>query len=374
MIRKILKTILITAVGGLLWFACNKEPEPKTRTFYMGFTPFPYEISLDAANYVYAKLENEADIINHHFDNGVPWTEALSGSPFHQNVQDDWNYRKSKTKTSHKIYLSVTPLNFSRNGLAAYRGESDNMALPAAWSSYHFNDANVKTAYLNYCKRSIDFFKPNYFNMAIEANLLYVNNKTAWSEYLELHQYVYQQLKVSYPDLPIFTSVVGAYLLNNFIDGNDHVQQRLAVLQLMEYSDLYGISFYPYLSKNLGNGYPENTFDELFNISPKPLAVAETGYAAQTFSINTGAGIVKIESDPAKQQKYIQDLLAACLKRKAEFVINFTIRDYDQLWAQIGSPTDINIAWRDSGFYDENGNPRLALTAWNEFLARKYQH
>jgi hypothetical protein len=339
----------------------------------MGFTPFPYEISLDAANYVYTKLETESDIVNHHFDNGVPWMEALNEQPFHQNIVDDWNFRKSKTNETHKVYVSATPLNFSRNGLAAYRGESDNMELPVPWNSYPFNHVNVRTAYFNYCKRLVDFFNPDFFNMAIEANLLYVNNPTKWSEYLQLHQYVYAQLKFTYPDLKVFTSVAGAHLVAGFLEGNDYVQHRLAALQLLEHSDLYGISFYPYLGKYLANPYPEGTLEQLFSISTKPVAVAETGYAAQTFSLDAGSGLITIESDPSKQQKYIKELLTVCEKFKAVLVINFVIRDYDQLWVQIGSPTDINIAWRDSGLYDENGNPRPALNTWKGFLARKYQ-
>lgn len=369
-----LKNSLVVIIASILYFSCSKDSDPATRSFYMGFTPFPYEVSVDAANYVYSKLETDADIINHHFDNGVPWNEALAGQPFHQHLMDDWNYRKSKTSANHKVYLSVTPINFLRNGLASYHGEADNMMLSGPWVDYPFNHENVKVAYLNYCKRAIDFFSPQYFNMAIEANLLYVNNPTKWSQYLELHQYIYNQLKSAYPELQVFSSISGAYLLPNFFNGNDHVQQRLAVLQLMEHSDIYGISFYPYLSSYLGNPYPENTFEQLFSISPKPLAIAETGYAAQTFSIDSGKGLATIESDPIKQQNYLKGLLGACRKRKALFVINFVLRDYDQLWAQIGSPTDVHVAWRDSGLYDENGSPRLALNTWKEYLSRKHQH
>jgi hypothetical protein len=372
MSKRLIKIVFI-ALCTMLWLSCDKHVDPETRSFYMGFTPFPYEMSADAVNYVYDRLNTDADIINHHFDNGVPWEEAFSGAEFPQAIKDDWNYRKTKTSPNHKVYLSVTPLDFTRSALAAYRGVSDNMPLPARWSSYHFSDEHVKTAYLNYCKRIIDFFKPDYFNMAIEANLLYVNKPDLWSDYLQLHTFIYHELKVAYPELPIFSSVSGAPLLKGFLDGVDHVQQRLAVLQLMEYSDMYAISFYPYLSSYLGDPYPENAFDELFHVSEKPLAIAETGYAAQKFSINAGKGLVTIDADPLKQQKYEEDLLAACDRRKAEFVINFCLRDYDQLWVQIGSPIDINIAWRDSGLYDENGNARVALTTWKTYLSKKYK-
>lgn len=367
------KNKILIGICAMLTLACSKDDEVQTRSFRMGFTPFPYEISETAANYVYNKLQSEADIINHHFDNGVPWVEALSGAEFSQQIKDDWNFRKSKISANHKIYVSVTPINFLRTGLAAYRGETDNMELPEPWNTYTFNSPHVKEAYLNYCKRLIEFFLPDYFGMSIEANLLHVNNPSLWNDYLELHQFIYTELKSAYPEMKVFTSVVGAHLLNGFIEGNDHVTQRLAVLQLLDYSDYYALSFYPYMSKHLGNPYPENTFEELLNISQKPFVIAETGYVAQTFSMDIGTATVTIESDQAKQQKYFTDLLEACNKRKAEFVINFVVRDYDQLWAQIGSPTDLNIAWRDSGLYDEIGETRLAYNTWKDYFSRKHQ-
>ncbi len=74
----------------LLISSCSKEENPivepppqATRTFYMGFTPFPYDISNEAVDYVYDKLATDADLISHHFDDGIPWPEALSGADFH---------------------------------------------------------------------------------------------------------------------------------------------------------------------------------------------------------------------------------------------------------------------------------------------------
>lgn len=353
--------------------SCSKEEELKSRPFRMGFTPFPYDLSLDAVEYTYEKLQTEADIVNHHFDNGVPWTEALSGEDFNAAIMDDWHFRKRKTGPNHQTYISVTPINFSRDGLAAYRGSGDNMPLPAPWDQYSFNDDPVKAAYLNYCKRVIDFFEPDYFGMSIESNLLYVINPDLWTDYLELHAYIYQQLKFLYPQLPVFSSVSGAPMLEGFMEGNDHVQQRLAVMQVLQVSDYYAISFYPHLSSYMGNPYPENTFDELFSISTKPIIITETGYTAQAFSMDVGNGAFTIDTDQEKQKKFVEDLLTASEKWNAEFVIYFAMRDYDQLWAQIGSPMDLNIAWRDAGLYDENGNPRPALNSWRDWFKRRLE-
>jgi hypothetical protein len=357
--------------AGLLLGGCSKEDELKKRPFLMGFRPFPYEISQVGIEYTYDKLAAEADIINHHFDNGVPWEEALNGESFPTHIMDDWTYRLSKADVRQKTYVSVTPINFSRDGLAAYRGTEDNMPLPAPWNTYGFNHENVKTAYLNYCKRVIDFFEPDYFGMSIETNLLYLHNPGLWAQYLKLHEHTYHSLKLLYPDLPVFSSVAGAPLLKGFLEGNDHVQQRLAVMQLLELSDYYAISFYPHLTGFGGNPYPDNTFDELFSISPKPLIIAETGYTAETFSMNNGHGLITIQTDPVKQQLFLDDLLAASDEWRATFVIYSTLRDYDQHWKQIGSPHDINIAWRDAGLYDEAGNPRPALNSWRGWYKRR---
>lgn len=368
-----LKLFIFAVAASCAFLACSKDEELKSRPFMMGFTPFPYEISQEGVEYTYEKLATEADIINHHFDNGVPWPEALNGDEFSDFIMDDWQFRKSRTEPGHKTYVSVSPINSSRDGLAAYRGSEDNMSLPAPWDGYAFNDEHVKTAYLNYCKRVIEFFEPDYFGMSIETNLLYVLNPGAWTDYLELHEYIYQQLKFFYPELPVFSSVAGAPLLEGFVNGGDHVQQRLAALQVLQVSDYYAISFYPHLSSHMGNLYPEGTFDELFSIGTKPIIIAETGYTAQTFSMDAGNGAFTIDSDQEKQKKFVDDLLAASEKWNAKFVIYFTVRDYDQLWVQIGSPTDLTIAWRDAGLYDEGGNPRPALNSWRDWFERRLE-
>ncbi len=358
----------------LILVSCNKnDPTLAKRSFYLGFTPFPYEASQTALDYVYQKIGLDADIINHHFDNGVPWVEAETDAPFHANIMNDWTYRKTHTPIGHKVYVSVGALSFSRNSLAGYRAAEENMPLPSPWDTYKFSDQHVRTAYLNYCKRIIEFFKPDYFNMSIEANLLYFNQPDLWVSYLVFHQYVYTELKKVYPSLAVFSSVTGAHMLDGAFTGNDYLKQRDAVKQILEYSDIYALSFYPYLSNYLGNPYPENVFDELFAISDKYLAIAETGYTAQTFTIDVEPGTsVTINSDADKQAKYFNDLLTACSVHNALFVINFVVRDYDQLWQSVGSPTGLPIAWRDTGLYDENGNARKAHDVWKSYLARPH--
>jgi hypothetical protein len=370
---KIVKTAFFIYIL-LIFSSCNEEKANPSRTFRMGFTPFPYDYTLTAVEETYTNIKTNGDIINHHFDNGVPWVEALSGEPFNDNIINDWNFRKSSTAPGLTVYVSVAALNGERNGMAKYRGQNDNMELPSPWNAYSFAAEEVKTAYVNYCKRVIDFFQPDYFNMNIEANLLHYLKPELWPPFVNFHQFVYDELKKTYPTLRIFSSITGAHLLEGFFDNNDITLQRLAALQILEYSDLYGVSFYPYMSKHLGEGYAQNVFDELFSISSKPLAIAEIGYPAQSFNLPVDNNMsVSVESDETKQKLFLEKLLEACTQRKAEFLIYFTFRDYDQLWQYLGAKEDITIAWRDTGFLDEAGMQRSSLALWRSYFEREYK-
>ncbi len=350
--------------------SCSKENSTspnltEKRNYYMGFTPFPYDISSEAVDYVYNKLETDADIIAHHFDDGVPWVEALADTDFHPNIMADWQYRLSRTPATHKKYVAVTPISINRNSLAPYKAEEGNLPLPAPWDTISFNHPYVKQAFLNYCKRVVEFFDPDYFVIGIEVNFLMKLRPDLWDSYFELHKFVYQQLKTIYPALPIFVSFTGMDIIPEYSDAN-LVNQYQALNDMMPYTDIFGISVYPYISSLLTDPVPQNLFDRIFEYSSKPIAICETGYEADTISVN--GGLVTIEGSPELQNNYITYLLNKAQEYDVEFVINFVLRDYDALWQAIGSPDDFRILWKDTGLYDENGDPRIAHQTWMDWL------
>lgn len=343
------------------------NPSGSNRNYFLGFTPYPYDVTSEAQEFVYNKIKDDADIINHHFDDGVPWDEALFGKDFHANIIADWQYRKAKTPQSHKVLVSITPINNSRNGLALYKNEKGNLALPYPWSSYNFNHPNVKTAYLNYCKRVIEFFNPNYLVVGIEVNLLINADPTLnkWNAYLELHQYIYGELKKLYPNLPIMVSLSGMDLINGYTDVNNSLQTN-GFSTIINMTDYFAISLYPFLSKFLAESIPGNLFDILFSMSGKPICITETGYPAQSFSINGGATL--FNGTQQKQNDYFQKLFTASDKSDVRFIVNFILRDYDKLWQALGSPDDLSKVWRDTGFYDEEGKVRSVYETWKNKL------
>lgn len=358
-----------------LHVACKKQDDSNdaqpasSRSFYMAFTPFPYDISADAVHWVYDHIGSDADMICHSFDEGIPWDSALADAPFSDHIMNDWTFRKLSTTAGHKIFVQQSCLSFYRTGLALLRDSADNEALIHPWDTIRFNNPLVETAYLNYCKRIIGFFQPDYFNFSIEANMLLSMTPSDWNDYKEFHIFIYNSLKSLYPDLPILFSFQGSYLLNGELEGVDYDAQHQAVTDLLPYTDIFGISIYPYATALSTDDIPADLFDRLASYAgTKPMAVTETGYLSSTLVLTSPP--VTIPSDPQKQNDYISFLLQQADAHHFLFVNNFILRDYDALWEASGAVADISALWRNTGLYDSAGVAKPALSTWLQYLAR----
>ncbi len=364
-----MRTLILILLLALVYKPIDAQEEP--RPFYLGFTPFPYDISFDAIDFTYERIAEDADLIVHHFDNGVPWVEALKGDPYSDNIMNDWELRRSRTPEGHQVLITVTPINFWRSGLAAYRGEQDDMPLPAPFDGYSFDHPDVETAFYHWAESAINFFDPDYLLIGIEVNLLMKNQPEIWDSYMTLHSHLYARLKEAHPNLPVMVSMTGVDLLEGYTDA-DHEMQLQALNDIIDYTDFLALSVYPYLTAYMTNSIPQNIFDQLAGLTDKPLAISETGYAAQDFTIQVEDMRLEFDSDEDKQAQYMTLLLEAAQKYQFRFIVNFVLRDYDALWQQMGASEDFIIAWRDTGLYDENGIERPALALWRTALEREF--
>jgi hypothetical protein len=382
-VKNTLKLLLLGLVVALSILACGEAtpqptpiPTPTTnpnlppRGYHLGFTPFPYDTSTEAVDFTYERIALNADIIAHHFDDGIPWPEALSGDTYPNRILQDWEAARSRTPEGHKIYIAITPINLMRDGMALYRGEEGEEPLPEPWSSYDFDHPDVKEAFLNHARFAVEFFQPDYLAIGIEVDLLLDKVPDQWDAFMELHKFVYTELKREYPDLPIFASVFGIAMLEGYVDGIDTMAHLQTLEELLPYSDYYAISLYPFLSKYMTDSVPEDMFEKLFSLSDKPIAITETAYPAQTFTLEEAG--VTFESDEQKQLAYFSGLLEEADRRDFVFIIDFFLRDYDAFWEKVGK-FDLATFWRDTGFYDEDGYPRPVLDLWMEALVRPYQ-
>ncbi|MBD3257253.1 hypothetical protein GF377_02380 [candidate division GN15 bacterium] len=370
--------LIVSLCLGALGVGCTSDddngdpigPTGPARSFSMGFTPFPYDDGFAPQDYVYDKIASHADIVCHHFDNGIPWPEALHNDNFHVNVMGDWQNRLGRTPAGHKMLVTVTPIDIGRDTLAPYKAGLPDSPLPPPWDTYSFNHDSVKVAYVNYCERVIDFFDPDYLVIGIEVNLLIEADTTLgkWNDYLELQQHTYTALKASKPSLPVFVSFTAMDLIDGYTDAH-HSLQSAGFAQAMQYSDYCGLSFHPVISVFQADSLPQQVIHDVLHLSNKPVVITETSYPAEDFSILGGS--IQFHGTPAKQEQFFADLFATADSVDVGFIINFVIRDYDALWADLGSPDDIAKLWRDTGLWDEDGNERPVVTVWNEWLGRR---
>jgi len=79
-------------------------------------------------------------------------------------------------------------------------------------------------------------------------------------------------------------------------------------------------------------------------------------------------GTITINGSQEKQKLFFSKLFDKAQKYNCRFIINFVIRDYDQLWQEIGSPDDVYKLWKDTGIYDGDGNARIIKNLWLEKL------
>lgn len=352
--------------------ACKKKAFVQdTRSFYMAVTPWPPDFTKIGEQKAYDFINSKCDMVCFHFDDGVPWQEALDNAAWPKNVQENITIKLQKNK-GRAVFLSLAPLAISRKDKAGYWSDSAQGSVKDYWNALSFDDSLVSTAYFNYCCRLIDTFQPIYLNYAVEANSREWTPE-AFAKFLVFLKRVYTQLKMKYPQLPAFASYMCG-LEDAFVDN---------AKQLNAVSDYVALSSYAYSaisSANYGSteviNLPKNWYSKFRDIAPeKPFAIAETGYIAEDLLIPE-YGVTK-KGDPKWQADFIQHLFETCNTYDAEFVNYFCAYDYDNAYSTmqaIGLATPLFKLWKDIGLYDGNGMKRPSLAVWEKwYTATKSQ-
>ncbi len=333
------------------------ETNHPTRPFHMGFTAFPPDVTPQAIEYTREFVRTNADLIAHHIE-GVPWAEALRNEPFPKELMAEREMKRSMKPPGAKVYLAISP---GRGELKL--AEKGTTPLPAELRDKAYDDPLVKKAYLNYCRRSVEFFKPDYLCIGIEVNEIFSAGKEKWRAYADLHRCAYRELKKDYPNLPIFAS----YTLHNLIKNNGDMLK--ACQDLMDANDFVAISFYPFFiseSPDVALKWLLENFDSF----GKPYAVVETNDSAEHTEFPKSK--IVLNGSPEKQAAYLRTLLELAERRDFQFVVLFIHQDYDRLWDAIKvSAPELFIAWRDCGLIDETGKPRPAFNIWRDYFQRQ---
>ena len=375
---------MVVARRSILWFtllfilplfiaACSKEESrndsiPEFRNFRMGFTAFPYDLSLEALRDAFNYARDEGDVFLTHLDMGVPWDEVKNDLPFPSKVKETLDGAITLNKPGQKLFLSATPTSQERNALALmWNDNGEHQPLPFQWINRKFNDPIVIETYIKYCKRLIDYSNPDYFAFGIEVNASFKRGSQSYVGFLHLAEATYTQLKESYPSLPIFMT---------FQDqAFNKTRPELIEMteELLEFSDIIAMSTYPFwlydfptrdANPALLNKDRLSTFRNLDRF--KPFAISETAYIAEDLIMESIG--VNIKGSESWQNEYLDILLSKCQELEAEFLIWFISRDYDALYESIEDPEVILRVWKDTGLRDGAGNQRPSYHTWMKWL------
>lgn len=361
--------ILVSACGGSSDDS-NLSSASETRSFYMGFTTWPYDSTIAATTSTYTLIQDYGDIVSHHLMSGIPWDESYAGAEFPTNIEQDISSRINQTEPGKKVYLSIDSLNPARDDLADNWGTSDNEPRQAPWDTRDFSDIEVADAYSNFALEMIDRFNPAYFNYAPEVSELILNDLNEFNRFVTFSENVYTNIKTAHPDLPLMVSVA-----LKSPGSTDALAIEAKFSKISEFVDIVGISAYPYaFYEHSDKGNPENMpSDWISQISSiadnKPIAITETGWIAEDLTISN-YGYAE-QSDVNKQKNYVSEMLTSANDLSMEFVIWFSIVDYDALWNGALAQDDLSKLWKDTGLYDENLNPRPAFDVWNEYYMKE---
>jgi uncharacterized membrane protein len=343
------------------------EKPTRERSFAMGFTSWPPDLTLSGAEEMWNFMSKHGDIMAFHIDRGMPWAEASNGEAFSAEFMEDWDFNIKNAPKNKQIYLALTPLNEGRDGIAPYIPGKNHESFPREWKNIGLYDEKVKNAYLTYATRAIEHYKPDYLAIGIEVNVLLTKDKKQWNEYKELHKYTYAELKKKYPHLPIFATFSINHL-KGIESGSNEKEHVREIRSLLPYIDIVGISAYPYgwaFKSGVLRPVPDNYFDIALQFG-KPIAIAETGMPTRDFK-SYGVNYKFSEGD---QKQYIDMLLRKATEHDFIFVINWSTIDFDKLLLKLpkGDIRDFATFFAYTGLQTSDGKDKAALEVWDNYL------
>lgn len=341
-----------------------QEPAPSApRAYRLGFTRWPSELSIAGIQQADRFLERHADLVSLMLMGGIPWQEALDGEPYSPDVQNQLKYRPP---AGHKIFLSIGPLDRDRKRLAPRWGEKDNLPLPAPWNAHPFDHPDVIRAFTRFTLDAVDALQPDYLAIGIESNGLLSHDAAAWERYKTFHRAVYQQVKKRHPALPVCFTIEVNHYLERATEARGK-PQRAQVAELMRYSDLCALSYYPHMSYDTPWPISEDLFAFARSFG-KPIAVSETGMLSQPVTVFG----LKLRGSPEDQKQYYEALLHAADRDHYLFVVTFATTDFEKWIHQLpdAATQDLARIWAYTGLQDSAGRPKPALEVWDRALAR----
>ncbi len=331
-----------------------------TRSFRMGFSPWPYALTRDAVDETNRFIMAHGDIISEQLDDSIPWEQALRGEPYPDAYVQQMRERRDRLAAGQQRLLYLTPFNMQRNGLLANYQMPDKPQ-DTRWARRCFSEPSVTLAYTNHVLWMVRFFKPDYLVTAIESNEYLTHAPDQWGHYVTFSERVRRRVKQLFPRLPVGESLSLHQLLDPNVPGQAERWTRMQTF--VKSFDFVAVSYYPLLLGHKRAEEIDGVLMRLRLLTSKPLAFAETGQPAETLELPSHQLVFPLTQ--ADQSVAMNALFRFASRERCLFVIWWCHRDYDALWETFPADVkDIGRIWRDLGILDETGARRESYHVW----------
>lgn len=338
-----------------------------TRSFRLGATRWPPDLSLRALGQVQNFLTRMADMSAPMILGGVPWDAAADDTPFSARLQGELAWQAPK---GHRVLLSLGALDTMRRGLAPLYSMQDNQPLSDRWAGRPFDDPLVIRAYNAYCLRAAHQMRPDWLAIGVEVNLLLHFRPDLWPGYTRLHRAVYETVKAEFPDMGVLFTIAAQHFMG-MADGADAAVQSREMAALMTHSDMAAFSIYPHLSPDVPDPIPPGFYDPLNAFAARvnrPAAISESGCSSAP--VNLG-WFTTLPGSPERQAQAFEALIAMADEGNHRFVINFASHDFTPLLAHVPQAMREFVGlWEHTGILDQTGADKAVTPHWRAALER----
>lgn len=250
-----------------------------------------------------------------------------------------------------KLFLAVSPLNFTRDGLEV---------LPAEWGDAKFSDSRVRNSFKKHVKWLAEKFQPEYMAVGEELNM-YAENRPDDYEYLvSLYKEAYAEAKRVSPQTLVFPTLQYE-VLNGLTPGKPPAQPKWNHLKdFAEISDAVAISTYPYIVFSNWSVVPEDYYAKLSEHTKKPILVSEGGWPSRP-------GKRGFDTSEKDQEAFVLRLAMQASEWNSTLLTLWTAFDLTTEMTWGGG--DIVEAFRDIGLWNSDGTPKLAGKTWTAIKA-----
>ena len=355
----VIAAVCALALVGALLTACNTRTsapdrlptrtyQGQERSFLLGLSSLPMTMSEEAYRRAFQIAGQSGEVIL--IQRPPAWEDFREGST----VSDE----TARTTQAEKMLAEELGLRFFVSIDLLEAANRDEIALPAEWAGRSISDPEVRAAYLAYAEYMALNYKPAYMALAVEANLLYEQDRVEFEQFLEVYREAYSKVKQASPATQVFVTFQYEELLGLIPWKKGHAP-RWELARLFEPQlDAFAFSSYPSFVYPRADDIPGEYYTQARHQTALPIVFAETGYASAPGPNGVNSGT---EGD---QARYVRRLLTDAEAMQAALLIWFAGADptfADQ------PPYDL---FHSIGLRRSDGTPKLALQYWQEAVGR----